>query len=865
MLPRFANMAQPLCCSANRVSKRRTGKGATLAGLDIRSVLTEAVRLHQAGELEQAATLYRKVLNTDPNSADALHLLGMVALQQGQAQTAADLIRKAIALHDNEASYHFHLALALQNLDDMEGAVGGYRRALALKPNDPDVYNNMGNALAAQDRPEDAVAAFRRALALQPGNAVAHNNLGNVQRSMGLWDDAEASFRQAAALQPGYAGAFINLGNLHGDKGDLRAAEICYRRALALVPRDTAAHCGLGLALWQLGRNDEAMASYRAALGVDPDHPETLVNLGIARGEDGALEEAEALYARALAVRPRDPDILGHLASVRLARGDNAGAMEAIHRSLDVRETPRARKLFVEIARRFDWSGGGDDEIRRIMVRALTEPWDRPGALSLASAGMIRSHPAIGPLVARADAAWSSDNNGRLSLAQLLGGAGIAPLANDALLVALLISAPNTDIPLERFLTMLRGAMMRELAHSADAGAQAQAFAAALAQQCFINDYVFAAHKDELAAARAAAEMAEIATPMQLLLMAAYVPLHSLANAEKLLERSWPAPVEAVLTQQVREPLREQRLRADIPRLTGIENPVSQLVQNQYEENPYPRWVRAAPETPGTIGNFLGSKFALAQFERPAGRKPQDILIAGCGTGQRSIAMARRFGGEHMLAVDLSLASLGYARRKSEELGLTIAYAQADILELERDLGGRQFDLIESLGVLHHLADPWTGWVKLLSLLRPGGFMLLGLYSETARRPVLAARARIAERGAEDIRSFRQDLIQSSDPRSYASILESEDFFSLSACRDLLFHVQEQPLNLAQIAGFIQDHNLRLLGFELDDAVLAAYRTRFPQDRAATDWACWEAFEADHPGLFGGMYIFWVQKPSAEI
>src|SRR5207302_3988844 len=100
----------------------------------------------------------------------------------------------------------------------------------------------------------------------------------------------------------------------------------------------------------------------------------------------------------------------------------------------------------------------------------------------------------------------------------------------------------------------------------------AQTFAAALAQQCFINDYVFAARKDELAAAAAAAraidEAPDITTPMQLLLVAAYIPLHRLANAERLLERSWPAPVEAVLTQQLREPLAELRLRADIPRLT---------------------------------------------------------------------------------------------------------------------------------------------------------------------------------------------------------------------------------------------------------------------------------------------------------
>jgi protein O-GlcNAc transferase len=76
-----------------------------LAGLDIRSVLTEAVRLHQAGQLEQAAALYRRVLTADLNSADALHLLGMVALQQGQPKTAAELIRKAIALNEREARW----------------------------------------------------------------------------------------------------------------------------------------------------------------------------------------------------------------------------------------------------------------------------------------------------------------------------------------------------------------------------------------------------------------------------------------------------------------------------------------------------------------------------------------------------------------------------------------------------------------------------------------------------------------------------------------------------------------------------------------------------------------------------------------
>ena len=79
--------------------------------------------------------------------------------------------------------------------------------------------------------------------------------------------------------------------------------------------------------------------------------------------------------------------------------------MEMIRRSLAVRETGRAKKLFVDLARRSDWSSG-NAEIRASMVRALTEPWDRPGKLSRASAELIKLNPAIGPLVTRADAAW---------------------------------------------------------------------------------------------------------------------------------------------------------------------------------------------------------------------------------------------------------------------------------------------------------------------------------------------------------------------------------------------------------------------------------------------------------------------------
>ena len=89
-----------------------------------------------------------------------------------------------------------------------------------------------------------------------------------------------------------------------------------------------------------------------------------------------------------------------------------------------------------------------------------------------------------------------------------------------------------------------------------------------------------------------------------------------------------------------------------------------------------------------------------------------------------------------MLAVDLSLSSLCYAKRKTPApFADRIEYAQGDILELGAI--GRSFDLIDCAGVLHHMADPLEGWRVLLTLLRPGGIMHLGFYSELGRRDVV--------------------------------------------------------------------------------------------------------------------------------
>jgi len=311
------------------------------------------------------------------------------------------------------------------------------------------------------------------------------------------------------------------------------------------------------------------------------------------------------------------------------------------------------------------------------------------------------------------------------------------------------------------------------------------------------------------------------------------------------------------------EPQQARDYAGSIPRLTVIADHASMAVKQQYEENPYPRWVTSAPAGRATsVGQFLRDRFPSAPIRRPDETRGVDILVAGCGTGQHSIDTARRFAGARVLALDLSMASLCYAKLRTVGSGVhDIEYAQADIMELGST--DRMFDLIEASGVLHHLADPMQGWRVLLSRLRPDGIMKVGLYSDLARRDVVAARAFIAERGfrptAPDIRRCRQELMSFADGTPLKNVATG-DFFTTSGCRDLLFHVQEHRFTLPEIDAFLARNDLTFLGFDLGGRVQMQYRTRFPGDRAMTDLGLWHVFESENPATFLGMYQFWIQK-----
>jgi len=788
------------------------------------------------GRFSEAATFAQSLTVRYPLNQIGWTTLGVAFSQMGRMADALIPMRKAAELFSEDADVHSNLGYTLHGLSQLAEAETSCRRAIQIRPDFAEAHNNLGNTLRDLGRPEEAVDSYQHALKIKPDFAEVHNNLGNVLRDLDQPEQAEASYRQALQIKPGFVEALGNLGNTLRDLGRFEEAEKCYREALQNNPDFAAAHCYLGNMLRDIGRKKEAEVCCRKALQIKPDYV----------------------------------DALNGLALLFIEQNEPMKALDAIKQSLQIKETVEAKNIFIGCIKQLHFVHD-NLEIRSMMVRALTEPWGRPNDLSRAGIELIKLNPDIGARVNRAVTAWPE----MLSAQDLYGTNGLNTLADDSLLNTLLVSAPVSDVEMERFLTLARYTMLEaadKMTASDDEATSALSFYSALTRQCFINEYVFSYTDNEIQIASELRDSLIAAlddnTPISalcLLTVGAYFPLCALPSASRLMDRKWPKTIMSVLALQVSEPDEELKIRATIPRITPIEGDVSLLVQRQYEENPYPRWIKAAPAGKAKhIDGYLCQKFPLTSFKRCGKTGNIDVLVAGCGTGQHSIGTAQQFQGAHVLSVDLSMSSLSYAKRKASELGLTtIEFAQADLLKLGSL--GRSFDVIESAGVLHHLEDPWAGWRALLSLLKPYGLMRLGFYSDIARRNIIPVRAFIAENNygdsPDEIRKCRQELLNIEQDADFGDTLKSADFFSISECRDLLFHVQEHCMTLTDIDAFLRENNLTFLGFDIATDVLQAYRHRFPEDNAATNLSKWQIFENENPDTFIGMYQFLVQKP----
>jgi len=353
----------------NRHERRRRGAGRarkeTTAKPTRGLALRQASAHREAGRLREAAAIYRSLLRSRPDDAEALHGLGSTHAAAGDIAGACDLLARSVECGPASADALSDLGVLRRRLGDREGALEAYRAALAIEPRHADALFNCANLLRAAGEADEAAALYRRALAAQPGHAGALNNLGLLLHDKGDYAGAAERFRQALASDDSQPLPHNNLGNALMKTGAVEDAAACYRRAVALDGAYRDGWRNLSVALQELDRPDEALGPAQRAAGLDPENAELQLNLGTLLFKLGRTADAAAALERAVALRPDYPEARWNRAQSLLLAGNFRDGWAEYEWRLRCPGLNAYGRSF-EVPR---WDGGALDG-RRILVHA---------------------------------------------------------------------------------------------------------------------------------------------------------------------------------------------------------------------------------------------------------------------------------------------------------------------------------------------------------------------------------------------------------------------------------------------------------------------------------------------------------------
>ena len=335
--------------------------------------LERAFATHQAGDLQGADLLCRRVLEQRPNDVEALHLRGVIAIQTGDYERAVELLQRALGYAGEATHIQNNLGEAYRQSGQLELAQDTFTKAVSLDPANADTLGNLGVVLRQLGRVEEAHTRFREALSQNPDHVEAAMNLGSSLRDLGRLPEASDVFRDAIRRRPALNVARVRYGLCLMELGQTTAALEVLKEAVRLAPDDPQSLHALGdvyLAQADLpsathqieqavlrdpqGADNHfrlaevyfmqdqllhAEESVRSALAIEPKRAEFLDLLGWILRDQGRLDESMTVIESALALSPDNVSARNNLARTMRELGDADGALEHLSESLRLDST----------------------------------------------------------------------------------------------------------------------------------------------------------------------------------------------------------------------------------------------------------------------------------------------------------------------------------------------------------------------------------------------------------------------------------------------------------------------------------------------------------------------------------------------
>ena len=272
--------------------------------IELQSMFTEALKLHQKGQIAQAQIIYEEILNIQPMHIDSLQLMGAIAYQTKNYQHALEMIGRAIIIIPNNATLYSNQGIMLKDIYQLEAAMANFDNAIALQPEYSEVYNNRGNTLRILKQFKGALDSYDKAITLKPDYPEAYNNRGIALKEVKQLENALASYNFAIILRPAFPEAYNNCGNILQNLEQFEAALASYDNAISFKPDYPEAYNNRGLTLQELMLFNDALVSYDKAISLKPDNAEAYNNRGITLQELNQYNDALAYFDKAISLKP---------------------------------------------------------------------------------------------------------------------------------------------------------------------------------------------------------------------------------------------------------------------------------------------------------------------------------------------------------------------------------------------------------------------------------------------------------------------------------------------------------------------------------------------------------------------------------
>ena len=641
-------------------------------------------------------------------------------------------------------------------------------------------------------------------------------------------EEAQKLYKEVLKINPNHSNALNNLGIISYNLGDNRKAVNYYQKAITSDQNNSNAYNNLGVVFKILGEEHKAKDCYERAIKINPNYADAYNNLGIIFYSSGNNQKAKDCYEKAIEIDPNNINFLNNVINLALSIG---------FADLSKNNIASYKKLFLLL---FEKNNISHNNISTNSKNVLLFEY-----YEYKIEEIFNSEPL------------------------LLKNKIIQNLLKEDLLHLMLQKSIIVDELIEKLLTKLKCEILFTLDSPNKNDLKKNFhFIISLSEQCWLNEYVYnqsEKENDKINNLKNKIENSKEIDELEIAILGCHIPLNTSAIITKKLLNyvSSNFLFNNLISVQIKEPLKEKELIKTIESIDEIDDVVSKKVKKQYEENPYPRWRYSDSYKSLHFINSLNNSIKPNKVNYNNKFDNPNVLIAGCGTGNH-IMYANNYINANILGVDLSLASLAYAKRKVEELGCqNIKFLNGDILHLKNL--NKKFDIIESSGVLHHMKDPIKGLKVLKDILEPHGYLKLGLYSEIARTGIKEARELIKQKKLKntnnDIKTFRKEINNEKENVLKRKLIYSSDFYSTSSVRDLLFHVQEHCFSIPQISVILKNLNLEFLGFVFtNNATHKSFSKLFPEDRKNISLENWHQYEKENPRTFDNMYQFWVKK-----